>query len=76
MNLAGPSWDRRLEVYARQGLLMPQLPYLMHLGYHEHPLFAFRKTSVYERRQVSFVYSKVPGVHIAQTDRPLLLLIW
>ena len=76
MNSAGLSRDKRLEVCARQGLLIPQPSYLMLLGGREHPLSAFRKASVYGRREVSFIYPKMPGVRIAQIDRPLLLLIW
>jgi hypothetical protein len=67
MNLAGLSRDGRLEVCARQESLIPQPPYLMHLGRREYLLSVFRKTSV---------QPKMPGIRIVQTDRPLLPLIW
>ena len=55
INSVGLSRDERLEVCARQGSLMPQPPYLMHLRCREYPLSAFRKSSVHERRWVSSV---------------------
>ena len=76
MNSVGLSRDGRLEVCAQQGLLMPQPPYLMHLGWREHPLSAFGKPPVYGRREVSSVYPKMPDVRVAQTGRPLSLSIW
>uniref|UniRef100_A0A2N9HY01 Uncharacterized protein n=1 Tax=Fagus sylvatica TaxID=28930 RepID=A0A2N9HY01_FAGSY len=43
MNSTELSRDECLEVYAQQESLMPQPPYLMHLGCREYPLSAFRK---------------------------------
>ena len=76
MNLVGLSWDGRLEVCARQGSLIPQPPYLMHLGRCEYPLSVFKKTPIYGKRRVLSVQPKMPSVRIAQTDRPSLPLIW
>ena len=44
MNSTRLSRDECLEVCARQGSLMPQPSYLMHLGCCEYPLSAFRKS--------------------------------
>ena len=77
MNSIGLSRDGRLEVCARQRLLMPQPPYLMLLGCSEHPFSAFRKVSVQGMREVHPVFQELTGLRFPQTDRsPSLLLRW